>query len=147
MLNTPHLLVGAAIGSSLPEAWQIVPVAAASHFVFDSLPHFQGYIEVEDLEKKEVAFLAADIIFGLGLVTFFSPGSPRGDLMWVGALAAILPDFHHIFQVVFGPDSLKRYHKFHMKFHWKKDMKLLPGVATQIITILAAVLIISGVFA
>ncbi|MEX0617090.1 MAG: hypothetical protein WD231_04800 [Candidatus Woykebacteria bacterium] len=141
MLTTPHLLVGAAIGSALPEAWQVVPVAAASHFVFDSIPHIQGYIEVEDLEKKEVLFLTADLLFGLGLLAVLALNSPVGELMWIGGIAAILPDFHHIIQVIFGPEALSRYHKLHMKFHWKKPMSVLPGVATQVITVLVAIVI------
>ncbi len=144
MLTTPHLLVGAAIGSGLPAAWQVVPLAAASHFVLDSVPHIQGYIEVEDLEKKEAAFLIIDITLGLGLVAVFSLGNPAGEMMWIGALSAILPDFHHIFQVIFGPGSLGRYHKFHMKFHWKRDVRLIPGIATQILAIFAAILVITG---
>ena len=145
MLTTPHLIVGAAIGSQMPNAWQVVPVAAASHFLLDSVPHLQGKIEVEDLEKKEVLFLLADLFIGFGILFLISFNSPVRELMWVGALAAILPDFHHIVQVLFGPDALKRYHNFHMKFHFEKDMKLLPGLATQILTVIAAVFISSRV--
>ena len=32
----------------MPYAWQVVPAAAASHFILDSIPHVQGYIEVAD---------------------------------------------------------------------------------------------------
>lgn len=141
MLTTPHLLVGAAIGSQMPNAWQVVPVAAASHFLLDSIPHFQGKIEVEDLEKKEVLFLLADLFVGFGILFLISFNSPVRELMWVGALSAVLPDFHHIIQVLFGQDAMKQYHSLHMKFHFKKDMRLIPGFATQIITIVAAIFI------
>jgi len=143
MLTTPHLLVGAAVGSQMPYAWQVVPLAAASHFVLDSLPHVQGYIEVEDLKTSEAAFLVADMGLGLILVGVLSFNNPAGELMWLGALAAILPDFHHILQVLFGPDTLKKYHNLHMKFHFKKDMRIIPGFATQILTIFLAILFIT----
>ena len=143
MLSTPHILIGAAIGSQIPYAWQVVPAAAASHFVLDSIPHVQGYIEVEDLKKKEMVFLLTDLAVGFGILTILSLGSPVGGLMWVGGLAAILPDFHHIFQTLFGPQSLKKYDRWHMKFHWKKDMRFIPGVATQLFTIFLAILLIS----
>ncbi len=141
MLTTPHLLVGAAIGAHLPHAWEVVPLSAASHFILDSVPHIQGYIEVEDLEKREIVFLAADVLIGVGMVAFIALRSQNAEMVWVGALAAILPDFHHIAQVIFGPNSLRRYNSLHLKFHWKRDMKILPGVATQAITILAAILV------
>lgn len=143
MLTTPHLLVGAAIGSQAPYAWQVVPLAAASHFVLDSIPHVQGYIEVEDLTKSEAVFLAGDLAFGLIIVAVLAYNNPAAELIWLGALAAILPDFHHILQVLFGPETLKKYHDIHMKFHFKKEMKKLPGFATQIFTIFLAILLIT----
>ena len=143
MLTTPHLLVGAAIGSQAPYAWQIVPLAAASHFVLDSIPHVRGYIEVEDLKISEATFLIGDLTIGLGLVGLLAVNSPVGEMLWIGALAAILPDFHHILQVLFGPDTLKKYNNFHMKFHFKRDMRIIPGFATQILTIFLAILLIT----
>ncbi len=146
MLTTPHILIGAAIGSQLPHAWQIVPAAAASHFLLDSIPHVQGYIDVEDLGKKEVVFLLADIAVGVGILTVLTVGNPIGEMLWIGAIAAMLPDFHHISQVLFGPGSLSRYQKLHMKFHWKRDMKFIPGVATQILIIFVSFLFITKLF-
>lgn len=143
MLTTPHLLVGAAIGNQMPYVWQVVPLAAASHFVLDAFPHVQGYIEVEDLRTSEAAFLIGDLALGLGLVAVLAYNNPAGELMWLGALVAILPDFHHIIQVLFGSESLKKYHNFHMKFHFKKDIRVIPGFATQILTIFLAVLLIT----
>ena len=32
----------------MPYAWQVVPEGATYHFVLDSRPHVQGYIEVAD---------------------------------------------------------------------------------------------------
>ena len=143
MLTTPHLLVGAAIGSQVPYAWQVVPLAAASHFVLDSFPHAQGYIDVEDLKKNEAAFLLGDLALGLSLVAFLAFNNPAGELMWVGAIAAILPDFHHILQVLFGPETLKKYHNIHMKFHFKKEIRIMPGLATQILTVFLAIFLIT----
>ena len=145
MLTTPHLLVGAAIGSQFHNPMMVAPISAASHFVLDSIPHLGGFIEVEDLEKKEVAFVLGDVVLGLGLL-FFLTNNPNAELIWLGAFCAVLPDFHHTFQVLFGPDKLKKYDSFHKKFHYKKPMSVLSGMATQIITVILSLLVILGIF-
>lgn len=142
MLTTPHLLVGAAIGAQIGNPLVVVPVAGASHFVLDSVPHLMGFIEVEDLDKKDVLFVLADVLLGVGILFLLSLNNPNWEILWIGAIAGMLPDFHHTAQVLFGPDFLKRYTKVHMKFHYKKPLRLLPGIATQLITTVVAILLI-----
>lgn len=144
MLTTPHLLVGAAIGSQFQNPMLVAPIAAGSHFVLDSVPHLGGFIEVEDLEKKEVALVVADVVLGLVVLFFLTNNNPAAELIWLGAFSAVLPDFHHTFQVIFGTDKLKKYEKLHKKFHYKKPMRILPGMATQILTVALAILFILG---
>lgn len=141
MLTTPHLLVGAAIGAHFHNPMLVVPAAAASHFVLDSVPHLMGFIEVEDLDKKDVAFVIGDVVLGVSLVYLLSRSNPQMELMWLGAFCAMLPDFHHTFQVLFGPDKLQKYDNLHLKFHYKKPISLLPGIATQVITVLLAIFV------
>jgi hypothetical protein len=144
MLTTPHLLVGAAIGAQIGPAHPliVVPVAGASHFVLDSIPHLMGFIEVEDLDKKDVLFVLGDVILGVGILLLLSLNNPNWEILWIGAVAGMLPDFHHTAQVLFGPDFLKRYTKVHMRFHYKKPLRLLPGLATQFFTSLASIFLI-----
>ncbi|HSX58532.1 MAG TPA: hypothetical protein VLE47_04685 [Candidatus Saccharimonadales bacterium] len=142
MLTTPHLLVGAAIGATFHNPLLVAPAAAASHFALDSVPHLMGIIEVEDLDKKDLAFVVGDVLLGVSLVFLLSRNNPNSDLMWLGAFCAVLPDFHHTFQALFGPDKLEKYDKWHLKFHYKKPMDILPGIATQVLTVLLAVFLI-----
>src|SRR3990167_701899 len=136
MLTTPHLLVGAAIGSQFQNPYLVVPAAVASHFVLDSVPHLMGVIEVHDLDKKDVAFVAGDAVLGISLVYIFSLLSPNPAMIYLGAFSSMVPDFHHTFQALFGPDKLTKYNKLHLKFHYKKRMKAVPGMATQVLTII-----------
>ncbi len=142
MLTTPHLLVGAAIGSQFHNPVLIATTSAASHFVLDSVPHLGNFIEVEDLEKREVIFVAGDVILGLVLLLLLTNNNPNAELIWLGAFCAVLPDFHHTFQVLFGADKLKKYDNLHKKFHYKKPMSVLAGMATQIVTVLLAMLLV-----
>lgn len=142
MLTTPHLIVGAAIGASFQNPLLVAPAAAASHFILDSIPHIMGIVEVEDFDKKDAVFILGDIVLGLGLMLILTNNNPRSDLMWLGAFCAMLPDFHHTYQLLFGPEKLAKYDKWHLRFHYKKPMKLLPGFATQVATILLAIVFI-----
>lgn len=140
MLTTPHLLFGAAIGVYFDKPLYIVPLAAASHFVLDSVPHLQGYIDVEDVDKKDWMILLADTILGVALVALLAFTHPQTEAILIGALCAWLPDFHHLYQKLFGPEKLSRYDRLHKKFHWKRDIRFLPGIATQIVVIALSLL-------
>lgn len=142
MLTTPHLLVGAAIGSQFESAYLVVPAAVASHFLLDSIPHLMGIVEVEDLDKKDVAFVAGDVVLGVSLVYIFSLLSSNPALIYLGAFASMVPDFHHTFQALFGPHKLKKYTNLHLKFHYKKRLPVVPGMATQVLTIFLAIVFI-----
>ncbi len=142
MLTTPHLLVGAAIGAQFHNPYIVVPTAVASHFVLDSLPHLMGIIEVHDLDKKDIAFVAGDVVLGVSLVYLFAITSPDPAMIYLGAFSSMVPDFHHTFQALFGPDKLKKYNNLHLKFHYKKRMNTAAGMATQILTIFLAMVFI-----
>lgn len=142
MLTTPHLLVGAAIGAQFNNPYIVVPAAVASHFVLDSVPHLMGIVEVHDLDKKDIAFVAADVVTGISLVYILGLLVPQPEMIYLGAFTSMIPDFHHTFQALFGPHRLKKYTHFHLKFHYKKKMSLIPGMATQFLTILLAIVFI-----
>ncbi len=141
MLVTPHVLFGAAIGSSFDKVYLVAPLSVASHFVLDSIPHLQGFIEVEELEKKDLLIVFADVLLALSLVTLVSFGSPKWELIALGAFCAWVPDIHHIVHVLFGPEKLRRYTKAHKKFHWDKQIRFLPGIATQVLVAVGSFLL------
>ena len=142
MLTTPHLLVGAAIGASVHNPIIVATGAAGSHFILDSVPHLGFFINVEDLGKKDILIVVGDVLLGLALLLVLTYHNPNAEMIYLGAFCAFLPDFHHTFQVLFGREKLQRYSKLHLRFHYKKHMKTLPGIATQVLTIVAAILVI-----
>ena len=83
---TPHLVVGAAIGARVRRPGVALPAAFVSHFVLDTVPHFDiGWINGPNLSA------AIDAAFGAVLcgVLVWSAGT------WApltAALAAVLPD-------------------------------------------------------
>ncbi|OGY23340.1 MAG: hypothetical protein A2Y57_00020 [Candidatus Woykebacteria bacterium RBG_13_40_7b] len=142
MLTTPHLLVGAAIGSQLNNPFLIAPAAVGSHFVLDALPHFQGNIDVEDLKRKDILLCILDCSLALLILVLLSLNNPRVEYLWLGAFSAIAPDFHNLVKFLFGVEKIKRYDRMHTRFHFKKEMRLIFGLGTQLLTILLALIII-----
>lgn len=120
---TPHLVVGAAIGARVRRPALALPAAFASHFVLDTVPHF-------DIGWINGANLSAAIDAGLGLVLC-------GVLVWstgtwaplIAALAAVLPDAPGIKVYVEGAATIFLPH-----------LTAYPpwGIATEVLTTAAA---------
>src|SRR3989338_9018538 len=144
MLLTPHAIVGMAIGSQLDRSWMVAPIAVGSHFLLDSLPHWERSVnlDTEDLTKKDAVVVLIDGFVALLLTWLFSLNNPNWEMMWLGAICAIVPDSHHLIQVLFGPEKLQRYAKAHEKYHSDKDLRFLPGVALQIVVVMISILFI-----
>ncbi|OGY25256.1 MAG: hypothetical protein A2864_01265 [Candidatus Woykebacteria bacterium RIFCSPHIGHO2_01_FULL_39_12] len=92
MLSTPHLLTGAAIVKLIPEPTIALPVAFASHFVLDAIPHWDGSPRPPYSNTIKIN-IAIDYIFGLLAVIILSTGDAR--FLWIvaGAITATVPDF------------------------------------------------------
>jgi hypothetical protein len=147
VLETPHALVGAAIATKIPNPVVSLPLAFASHFVLDMVPHWNPHLNTElkkygKVTKYSTIIVIADVTLSLVLGTFiatnFSTDSTHMVSIFLGAFAGVLPD------VVEGP---------YFFFNWKNklvqtwlafqkslqvDATVLPGLATQLATIVAA---------
>lgn len=145
MLLTPHILVGAAIGSQFNNLLISAPLAAISHVVLDSIPHWDPHVDidlgVEDLEKKDILVLTADVIIGATLITVLAALMPNPEIVWISGFCAALPDAQHVFHAVFGDDKLIRWKvgKLHdNRFNWDKDTPLIRGLIVQTLISVAA---------
>src|SRR5258708_30495601 len=74
MLETPHVAVGVAIASKIPNPFISIPLAFASHFLLDVTPHWNPHINREIKKfghptKKSVAIIRADSTIALVLGT------------------------------------------------------------------------------
>lgn len=119
MFLTNHALTGAAIGLALPAPEAVVPLAFASHFALDALPHFgmahwsnfQGF---QDPRWRAVgtadSVLATGVAVGLCLIF---PG--RALPIALGAFCAMLPDLFYVPEIFFKVRLDKALRRFH---HW-----------------------------
>ena len=99
MLLTPHILLGAAIGSKISSPAAIFALSFASHYFLDALPHYEYKIpglkgKVADNKKIFIDFLklAADFCFGAVLALFLVWNSPFRTGAVLGMLSALIPD-------------------------------------------------------
>jgi hypothetical protein len=92
MLAGPHLAVGALIGRTSRRAWLALPLAFASHYALDALPH--SYLSLRDPRSLplKVAIVAADALVGLALVFWIARRQPHRSLILGSAFAATLLD-------------------------------------------------------
>ena len=71
MIITPHMLVGAAIGSQSPNLWIAFCLGVVSHFLIDILPHWD-YLDDINFEGSSLKKIALDFILGSGLILIFA---------------------------------------------------------------------------
>src|SRR3989344_9308538 len=147
MLETPHVAVGVAIASNIPNPFLSIPLALASHFVLDIIPHWNPHINREIKKfgfptKKSITIIRIDSVIALALGCFIAFRATPNYMQAANILAcsffSVLPD------VVEAP-----YYFLHKKtlaiekwIAWQKsiqaDAEPLIGLATQLVVILAS---------
>lgn len=146
MLETPHVAVGAAIATKIPNPYIAIPLAFASHFVFERVPHWNPHLNTElkkhgKVTKKSTYIVIADVTVALTVGLYFASrasNTTHAITILLASFASVLPD------VVEGPYFfLKMRHKaIKAWIKWQKsiqvDTSLIPGLLTQVITIAAA---------
>ena len=148
MLETPHVFIGAAIAVAVPNPLISIPLAFASHFVMEMVPHWNPHLNTE-MEKfgkptrRSTAITAVDstlaLVSGSFIAFQFLPNMSQAFLILACCFASVLPD------VMEGP-----YFFLKMKSKWvtkwigfqkslQNDTTAFWGLATQLLTIAAVI--------
>lgn len=148
MLETPHVLVGAAIAVKIPNPLISIPLAFSSHFILEKVPHWNPHLNTEIKKYKKVAkastnIVIADVLLSLGSGFFIatSAASDFSHAVWIilACFASVLPD------VIEGPyfflglksKFIKKWIDFQKSIQC--DVSLIPGLLTQVITIATSI--------
>lgn len=148
MLETPHVFVGAAIATKIPNPWVAIPLAFASHFVLEMIPHWNPHLNTETekfghITRRSTAITAVDSTFALIAGSFMAyqalPDWKHALTIFFACFAAVLPD------VMESP-------YFFLNWKWKiiekwitfqksiqNDVSVVPGLITQLLTILGVI--------
>lgn len=125
-----HALTGAIIGLVINEPLVAAPLAVASHFVCDAIPHHDGVPAKPSLQMKQKwhksrwfkRLLYLDVILCLSLVIVLAVRGPKDWLLAaVCAFLAASPDFLWLPRYLKRhqkPTSLKGFSQFASRIQW-----------------------------
>lgn len=142
MLTTPHAIAGATIGALLPDPLLAIPLAVASHFVLDSIPHWQETLAPYIPTRKTYIRIPLDIALAIGLTMVIAHWHPESaSIIWLAALAANLPDLDSIVVVIprLKTGLIKQFWDWHCRI--QRETRSLWGVLTQLIFVISCLVI------
>ncbi|KKR11972.1 MAG: hypothetical protein UT39_C0001G0027 [Candidatus Woesebacteria bacterium GW2011_GWA1_39_21] len=149
VLETPHVIVAAAIAVKTGNPFLAVSLSFFSHFVLDEVPHWNPHItnqqaEVKTIDSKSLKIIIADstlaLVLGSIIAASFLPNVKQTILVLACCFASVLPD------LIEAPYIFLNYKKPWMKkilFFQKNhqfNTNVFLGFATQIVVIVASIL-------
>ena len=136
MLVAPHIAAGVTLGLVLKQPALIVPLAVASHFLLDCIPHWQETMAPYKPTWK--TYLRIPIDFGLGALIIWLAVQTHPELGWsigLGAFFAAIPDID-VATVAFPKLKNKivtAYWDWHCKI--QREVESWSGVVTQLVVL------------
>ncbi len=131
MLETPHAILGGAVGAATGNPYWAAPAGFASHLAGDVLPHWNPSFPFQS--KRLYAFVIADFVLALALVALFYILWPDRPEIAIGAFFGTLPDIILGIRFTFRVRWLQWYERAHGFIH--HEISLLPGLATQAVVV------------
>lgn len=101
VLETPHVIVGAAIATKVVHPALAIPLAMGSHFILDMIPHWNPHLHHEKIEyghfsKKSIIIVVTDSTVALLVGSFIAfkalPNTALALTIFFSCFAAVLPD-------------------------------------------------------
>ena len=142
MLETPHVALGVAIAVAIPNPLISIPLAFASHFALDMVPHWNPHINTEmkkygKLTNPTLFIIAVDLALALILTIFTGKTNPY---IYLASLMSILPDIAEGPYFLFGWRN--KYLDIILRFQRsiQANANIFWGLLTQIIILVACFL-------
>lgn len=147
MLETPHVIVGAAIATKIVHPALAIPLAFGSHFLLEKIPHWNPHLNTETEKygkptRRSTQIVILDTTLALTAGFFIAsrvlPDTGHALTILAACLAAALPDIVEgpYFFLGYRSKLIKRWIKFQKSI--QVDTNLVPGLLTQAATIAAA---------
>lgn len=139
---TPHMLVGAAIGSQGPNLWAVFSLGFISHFILDLLPHWDYLDSIEINKPSHLIKIVLDAVLGSLLVLTLIWFYPQNTLMiMTGLVAVLLPDGLQFLYNTFRFKVLQPFSLIHHGIHYARKISFWKGAPTAIIVSLTALFV------
>ncbi len=150
MLELPHVLIGAAIASKIPNPLISIPLAFLSHFLVDLIPHWNPSLYTETKKNGQPSYRSTviviiDVILSLTAGFFIAsqvmPNLNHAIVIILACFAAVAPDvvegFYFFLKV--RTQFLERLINFQRRYQGRAP--IIPGLLIQGATILLALLV------
>lgn len=148
MLETPHVVVAAAIATKVANPALAIPLAFGSHFILETIPHWNPHINTEmkkfgNISTMSKKIITADVILSLILGFYIAslalPDQGRSAVILLACFAGVLPDLIEAPYYIWGKRVkflLQKWIPF--KKSLQADTNVIPGITTQLLIIIAA---------
>lgn len=147
MLETPHVLVGAAIATKVVHPALAIPLALGSHFILEKVPHWNPHLNSETkkygrVTKKTIIICVIDSLTALLAGSFIAsralPNTGYAATIFFSCFAAALPDVVEAPYYFLGIKNkiIKKWIEFQRPM--QENASLIPGLLTQFVVIIAA---------
>ena len=148
MLETPHVAIGAVIATKIPNPFIAIPLAFASHFLLEGVPHWNPHIVSETKKygmptKKSIVIIAIDVSVALVMGSLIAwqamPNKGHAMTIMAASFASVLPDL--IEAPYFFLKMRTKFLKDWLTFQKSLQVDTTPfwGFLTQALTIAAAI--------
>ena len=121
MLETPHSIVGGAVGAATGSPAGAFAAGIGSHFLGDVLPHWNPTFPFRS--KALYTFVIADFVIAEALVVAFWFLFPDRPEVAVGAFAGTIPDIILGIRFTFKVKWLRAYERFHGALNVELSLK------------------------
>jgi hypothetical protein len=148
VLETPHVLVGAAIAMNIPNPVIAIPLALGSHFVLELVPHWNPHLNTEvkkfgKVSKNSFYIVLADatiaLISGLYIASTVLPDTAHFFTIIAACFFSVLPDVVEAPYFFLGIKNRTILKWIKIQKSLQEDTTVLPGLTTQLITIISAI--------
>ncbi len=130
-----HALTGALIGLTVSDAWLALPLAFASHFVLDAIPHYDAPgTEAERIGSRRLIYEQLLLGAGLCFLLVVSLALTRPQYWITAAICAFLaasqdlswiPRWLTVRRTGKDPELKNWFLRFHHHIQWKTSPKLI----------------------
>lgn len=149
MLETPHVVVGAAIATKVVNPLLAIPLSLGSHFLLEKIPHWNPHLNTETIKygaptAQSTRIVVADattaLVFGSFIAYRALPNIPYALTILACCLAAALPDLVEApyFFLHMRSEAIKKWIKFQKSI--QVDAPISWGFIAQLVVIVVAVL-------
>ena len=147
MLETPHVAVGAAIATKIPNPLISIPLAFCSHFILEMIPHWNPHLNTEikkngKLSNKTLKVISLDVFLSIFVGGFFAyralPNTTHAITILLASFASVVPDLIEGPYFLLGIRSKITDNWLKIQKAIQNDTNIYYGLLTQGATVLAA---------